>query len=285
MIECSNGNVDIVRNLASKVEQAGQELPLQYMMVIALAFKHVDVAKFCIQKGVLIDGHVELAAMLALDKEIFELLFPLNVFSWQQHREYLDELLLDCFDRWPDDGVSVVAESEVKNLAEFLFEQGAKALELTVIRIQDRWLGLMPLLLSHLSEDDIKAGILERDMLSFISNQPTNLREMDRLLTHSPDAAAQAQQWVTFAKNVETLKLLITHGACVDDPRLLIHFAMGGSVDLIEYLLDNGVDVNSLDTGGGFGRGEDRDPTVRQLRLCAALCCLHGPGGSSAITP
>jgi hypothetical protein len=101
LIECSKGELDVVKDLTSEAEEVGLKLPLQPMLITSLAFKHIEVAKFCIEKGALIDSEVEVAVWLAMSLEIFELTFPHDIFRWSRHREVLDGLLFDCFDRWP----------------------------------------------------------------------------------------------------------------------------------------------------------------------------------------
>jgi hypothetical protein len=162
LIECSKGGLNVITDLASKAEVTGQKLFLQPMLITALAFKHIEVAKFCIGKGASINDNVEVAAWSTMSKESFELLFPLDIFSWSKHREYLDDLLSDCFQRWPntpnmDNGAT---QSEVTSLAEFLFEHGARVQWYTAKVVSTRWPALLPFLLSHISEDECKAGIL-----------------------------------------------------------------------------------------------------------------------------
>jgi hypothetical protein len=227
------------------------------MLITTLLFRHLDVAKFCIEKGASIDDDVEVAAWTALSLEAFKLLFPLDIFSWSQHRERLDNLLYDCFNRFPKSNIYTdgeLPESEVKGLAEFLFEHGARARPDTAELVQSRWPALMPFLMSHISEEALKGGILYSVILHLIRFQPENQSEIDRLLTLSP--SVDPESFLQFARNVETLKLLVAHGAHPTGARRLTDVAVRGDPDMITFLIDYGIPVNSLDTKGWYGQTE-----------------------------
>lgn len=263
LIECSKGELNVVKDLSSKAEAAGQKLFLQPMLITALVFNHIEVAKFCIEKGASTDGDVEVAAWSTRSKESFELLFPLDIFSWSRHREYLDNLLYDCFDRLPktsntDNGVT---ESEVRSLAEFLFEHGAKVQSYTAKLSSFRWPTLMPFLLSHISQEECKEGVLIHAIDESIKYHSENEDLIKLLLSHSADANIPANvMWLAVSRRLEIVKLLLAHGIPLTEPRLLHEAALSGKADIISFLLDNGLSVNRRDTKGYFGVYSYQDP-------------------------
>jgi len=89
----------------------------------------MEITEFCIEKGVSINDDVEVVALSTMSKEIFEFAIAAWYFPWSQHREFRDILLYECFKRWlkTPNMDSKVTESEVRSLAEFLFEHGAKS--------------------------------------------------------------------------------------------------------------------------------------------------------------
>jgi hypothetical protein len=254
LIECSKGELDVVKDLVSKMEEIDQKLPLQPMLVTALAFKHIDVAKFCIEKGAPINADVEVAVWSSMSLEILKLTFPLDIFRWSQHREFLDNLLFDCFS-------TGMGHSEVQSLAEFLFEHGAKVQWNVAKLVATRWPALMPFLLSHISDEECKDGVLVAAINEFITYHPQDTAQIDILLSRSAGASIPDSLLRPAVRHsAELVKLLQAHGIRPTDPRLVHEAALSGHQDVVSLLLDHGLLVNHCDTKGWFGVYSRDDP-------------------------
>jgi hypothetical protein len=262
LIECSKGNLDQVKDLASKPEVAGKKI-LQSMLVTSLAFKHFEVAKFCIKQGARVDRDVDFATWSTMNEKWFELLFPLDVFSVSQHPEHLDFLLYDCFDRWPTSFSAPrgTAPSEVKSLAEFLFEHDARFAKNSFEIAMFRWPELEQFILSYVTEEDFKGGIAFEAIKQLIMLRPGDEGRIEKLLDLSASAKIpEALMWIAVGKQLGIVKLLHSRGVAVTECRYLIETAHRGKVGIVSYILDRGLDVNCRDTKGYFGVYSYQDP-------------------------
>ncbi|OCK76012.1 ankyrin [Lepidopterella palustris CBS 459.81] len=250
LIACSKGDISTVESLSTLAEASGQPLPLQSMLTTALLFSHLPIAKFSLQKGARIDSNVNAAAWTAMSHETLALLLPHDIFAWRSHPDYLDRLLFDCFKGYH--GQAYKSQPAAEALASFLIAQGAKLRRESVSAALAKYPDIAPFILSHVSDAQGRDGVLISAIAAAL--EAGNIPLATLLLSRSRGATLDPLFWKNL-RCVECLSLLHAHGARVSktDARILHHAVYNGNLDVVIWLLDHDVPINTLDTNGYLG--------------------------------
>ncbi|MCJ1386835.1 hypothetical protein MMC17_009963 [Xylographa soralifera] len=128
------GDLATVLDLSKVQKQAGQELPIQEMLVTAIFRRHANVAEYCLQQGATIDDDVTFAAYTHPTAALFEVLFPRNIFNLSKHPEFLSNLLDEAVQvGWNPRLYDAPLDPEGVRVAAFLLARGAEISEDTVL--------------------------------------------------------------------------------------------------------------------------------------------------------
>ena len=257
IIASAAGDLSSVKELSKVQKEVHQDLPLQEMLVAATDKSHANVAEYCLQQGALIDDDVNFAAFRGRSADLFEILFPRNIFGISQHPEYLSDLLDDAiWVGWFKPPYDAASNPEGAKLAAFLLARGAKISEDTVF------------------------GAASHQSVEF----------MECLLANGATLEGSGALHIAASKGrLEMTRWLLDHGADVNglvlkdilgdlrepEPQMgfALHYAVTcGRVDIVKLLLERGADTTlrnqngqSVFEVGVSGRDNESRQSISQL--------------------
>ena len=187
IIAANKGDLTELKRLVTCLKPADAALAqpaIQDALLAAVCRSRADSVAYLLSQGGELSTAVKLQAWHARTAELWEVLWPYNIFGVREHPEYLSDLLEDSVHTGSHHhGENLSSKPEGLKLARFLISQGAHP--------------------------------------------------------NTPSIAQAAE-----CQSVAFMDLLLRHGGSLSDTGALHHAALHGRNDMINYLLDIGVDVN-----------------------------------------
>jgi hypothetical protein len=272
LISCSIGDIDAVKRISKEYEAEKKALPLHRMITIAMENSQATITQFCLCKGAIVgDSETRYAAWLGRSAELFELLFPHNIFRLDQEPQYIHQLLKDSVTRekvLPKTGRpfrKVRVPPDTETLVKFLVGQGAEIDADTISRAADHVsLDTLRFLLAQF-HGSLTEYVLKDILHGYSAIHCYAVREspswLDGPALWSPDQYEHFSLLVdrippgqissstvgdAIFDGPQFVDLLLSRGATLAGSSALHLAAIYGRATMIPYLIDHGLSVNEI---------------------------------------
>lgn len=251
LIACSTGDIDTVTRISQEYEKEQKALPLHRMIVVAMDNSQATITHFCLHRGAVVgDNETRYAAWLGRSAELFEVLFPYNIFRLDQEPQYIHQLLKDALTL--DHGINLGGRPlekarlwDTKALAKYLVGQGAEVEEDMINKAADHIsVSGLAFLLSHF-HGSLNEVVLKDVLRSQTPKAPDHYERFSLLVARIPAGQISAPT----VRNAifdgpQYVDLLLAHGATLTGSYALHEAAIFGAATMIPYLLDHGLPIH-----------------------------------------